>query len=58
MEHLREWRALTGGAGVPALAHGQDLVVGFQAERYAQLLDSCEHSSDVDEGRIRNELAG
>lgn len=58
MELLREWRTLTGGAGVPALAHGKDLVVGFSAERYAQLLDACEHATDVDADALEREMSG
>lgn len=58
VERLREWRALTGGAGVPTLAHGNDLVVGFNAERYAQLLDSCEHASDVDAEALERQMSG
>ncbi len=49
---LREWRALTGGAGVPTIAHGNDFIVGFNAERWEQLLDCHAHSSPVDEGEI------
>ena len=45
---LREWRALTGGAGVPTIAHGNDFIVGFNAERLAQLVDCCAHTSEVD----------
>ncbi len=53
---LREWRALTGGEGVPALAHGNDLVIGFSPERYEQLLECCEHTSHVDAARLEKEL--
>jgi hypothetical protein len=45
---LREWRALTGGAGVPTIAHGKDFMVGFSPERLAQLVDCCAHSSEVE----------
>lgn len=45
---LREWRELTGGVGVPVIAHGKDFVVGFSPERLEMLLDCCEHSSEVD----------
>ncbi len=44
---LREWRALTGGAGVPTIAHGKDFIVGFNPERLAQFVDCCAHSSPV-----------
>jgi hypothetical protein len=49
---LREWRALTGGAGVPTIARGNDFMVGFNADRWAQFLDCCQHSSPVDEGEL------
>jgi glutaredoxin len=45
---LREWRELSGGVGVPVLAHGRDLVIGFSAERYAQFLTSCRHTTAVE----------
>jgi glutaredoxin len=48
VEVLREWRELSGGAGVPVLAHGRDLVIGFSQDRYAQLLASCRHTSAVE----------
>lgn len=50
VELLREWRALTGGAGVPVTAHGNDFVIGFNEERLAQLLDCCAHTTPVDAG--------
>lgn len=48
VHQLREWRELTGGAGVPVVAHGKDFVVGFSEERFQMLLDCCERSSPVD----------
>ncbi len=45
---LREWRTLTGGAGVPVLAHGKDFVIGFNPKRYEQLVDCCEHTTTVE----------
>ena len=57
MALLREWRALTGGAGVPTLAHGNDLIVGFSPERYAQMLDSCDHATDVDADALEAEMS-
>jgi glutaredoxin len=45
---LREWRELSGGVGVPVLAHGKDLVIGFSPERYAEFLTSCRHTTTVD----------
>lgn len=58
MALLREWRALTDGAGVPTLAHGNDIVVGFSPERYAQVLDCCAHTTDVDAEALEREMAG
>lgn len=48
VNELREWRELTGGAGVPVIAHGKDFVVGFSPERLEMLLDCCEHTTPVD----------
>jgi hypothetical protein len=45
---LREWRSLTGGAGVPAIARGNDFMVGFNPDRMEQFLDCCAHSSPVE----------
>lgn len=45
VEALREWRALSGGAGVPVVAHGKDFVIGFNRERLEQLVDCCEHTT-------------
>ncbi len=45
---MREWRAISGGVGVPVIAHGNDIVIGFNPERLELLLDSCRHSSPVD----------
>lgn len=48
MNLLREWRALTGGTGVPTIARGKDFMVGFNPERLAQFADCCAHSSPVE----------
>ena len=53
---LREWRTLTGGTGVPTIAHGNDIIVGFSPERMTQLLDCCEHSTPVDADALEAEL--
>jgi glutaredoxin 3 len=45
---LREWRELSGGVGVPVLARGKDLVIGFSPERYSGFLTSCQHTTTVD----------
>jgi glutaredoxin 3 len=45
---LREWRDLSGGVGVPVVAHGKDLVIGFSPERYEQFLTSCRHTTRVE----------
>jgi glutaredoxin len=44
---LREWRELSGGVGVPVLAHGRDLVIGFSPERYKQFLTSCRNTTSI-----------
>lgn len=48
VNELREWRELTGGAGVPVVAHGKDFVIGFNPDRYQMFLECCEHSTEVD----------
>lgn len=53
VEALREWRRLSGGAGVPVVAHGTDLVIGFNPDRLQQLLDCTARTSPVDEAEIR-----
>ena len=45
---LREWRALTGGVGVPVVAHGKDFVIGFSPERLEQLLECCRNTDPAD----------
>jgi len=55
---LREWRALTGGEGVPVLSHGHDLVIGFSPERYALVLQCCARTSAVDADHLERELSG
>ena len=49
---LREWRELSGGVGVPVLAHGKDLVIGFSPERYSDFLTSCHQTTSVDQSEI------
>jgi alkyl hydroperoxide reductase subunit F len=49
---LREWRELSGGVGVPVLAHGKDLVIGFSPERYSEFLTSCRHTTRVDGSEV------
>ncbi len=48
VEALREWRALSGGVGVPVVAHGKDFMVGFNEERLEQFVDCCEHMTPVE----------
>jgi glutaredoxin len=45
---LREWRDLTGGVGVPVIAHGKDFVIGFSAERLEMMLESCQKTNAVE----------
>ncbi len=47
VHELREWRALTGGVGVPVIAHGKDFVIGFNPQRLEMMLDGCEHTTPV-----------
>lgn len=46
---LREWRELSGGAGVPVISHGKDFIIGFNEARLEQLVDCCRHCSAVEE---------
>lgn len=48
MHELRAWRDLTGGVGVPVIAHGKDFVIGFSPERLEMMLECCEHTTEVD----------
>ncbi len=48
VEALREWRSLSGGVGVPVIAHGDDFLTGFSPERLEQLVDCCEHTTPVE----------
>jgi arsenate reductase-like glutaredoxin family protein len=53
---LREWRELSGGVGVPFLARGKDLVIGFSPERYSDFLTSCRHTTSVDVSEIEAQM--
>jgi arsenate reductase-like glutaredoxin family protein len=53
---LREWRELSGGVGVPVLARGKDLVIGFSPERYRDFLTSCRHTTSVDTSEIEAKM--
>jgi glutaredoxin 3 len=53
---LREWRELSGGVGVPVLAHGKDLVIGFSPERYSDFLTSCRSTTSVDGSEIEAQV--
>ena len=53
---LREWRELSGGIGVPVLARGKDLVIGFSPERYRDFLTSCRHTTSVYVSKIEAEM--
>jgi glutaredoxin len=48
VEALREWRRISGGAGVPVTAFGEDVVIGFDPERLEQFVRSCRNSSPVE----------
>lgn len=45
---LREWRALSGGVGVPVTAHGKDLIIGFDPNRLARMAACAENTGVVD----------
>ena len=47
VEALREWRELSGGGGVPLIAYGKDIMIGFDPVRLERFVGSCEHSSEV-----------
>jgi arsenate reductase-like glutaredoxin family protein len=53
---LREWRELSGGVGVPVLARGKDLVIGFSPERYSDFLTSCRHTTSVDGSAVEAQM--
>lgn len=57
VEILREWRSLSGGAGVPVVAHGNDMVIGFNPDRFGQLVDCSTHTSEVDAPRLEAEAS-
>lgn len=48
VHELREWRALTGGVGVPVIAHGKDFVIGFNPERLMMMLECFKNTTPVD----------
>jgi hypothetical protein len=48
VEALREWRRISGGVGVPVLAHGLEIVIGFNAERYRMMVDAAGHCSPME----------
>lgn len=56
VEILREWRSLSGGAGVPVVAHGNDLLIGFSPQRMEQMLECCRRSTEVDAEALESEL--
>ena len=58
VQALREWRELSGGVGVPVLAHGKDLVIGFSPERYSDFLISCHRTTSVDGSEVEAQMQG
>lgn len=52
VEALREWRELSGGAGVPVIAHGGDIVIGFDAHRLEGFVSSCENTTRVEAAEV------
>ena len=57
VQALREWRALSGGIGVPVTAHGKDLVIGFDPQRLAQLKSCAETTREVDPAELPDDVA-
>jgi len=57
IQALREWRALSGGIGVPVTAHGKDLVVGFDPQRLTQLKTCAENTRKVDPSELPDDVA-
>jgi glutaredoxin len=52
VEALREWRALSGGIGVPVTTYGKDLIIGFDPARLGQLKACAENSSSPDPSEL------
>lgn len=52
VQALREWRALSGGIGVPVTAHGKDLIIGFDPGRLAQMKACAENTGKVDPAEL------
>jgi glutaredoxin len=48
VQALREWRAISGGIGVPVTAHGKDLIIGFDPARLARLAECAKNTGVVD----------
>ncbi|MBI4514072.1 MAG: NrdH-redoxin [Gemmatimonadetes bacterium] len=48
VQSLREWRAVSGGVGVPVIAHGKDIIIGFNTKRLEELLECCRNTTPVD----------
>jgi glutaredoxin len=57
VQALREWRALSGGIGVPVTAYGNDLIVGFDPGRLSQLQTCVENSSKPDPSMLPDDAA-
>jgi glutaredoxin len=54
---LREWRSLSGGIGVPVVAHGRDLVIGFDPDRLASLKACSENTGMVDPAELPEDVS-
>jgi hypothetical protein len=46
---LREWREISGGVGVPVVAHGTDVVIGFNEHRLEELAKSCDQMTSSED---------
>lgn len=40
------------------IAHGTDLMVGFNPTRLEQMLEACRHVTDVDADALERDIAG
>lgn len=41
---------------MPVIAHGNDMIIGFNPARLEQMLDGCEHATEVDADALERDL--
>lgn len=39
---------MSGGVGVPVIAHGKDIIIGFNTKRLEELLECCRNTTAVE----------